>query len=52
MMEYEKTATELIEKLEAKHESEVKELEAKSREELGSKVRFSKQVLELEVKEK
>ena len=47
MMDYEKTAADLIEKLQAKHEAEMIEFAEKNREDLSSKMHYSKYILEL-----
>ena len=52
MMDYEKTAADLIEKLQTKHEAEILEFAEKTREELASKMHYSKHILELSTKEK
>ena len=52
MMDYEKTAADLIEKLQNKHEAELLEFAEKTKEELAGKMHYSKYIIELSTKEK
>ena len=52
MNEYEITAADLVKKVKDRQGMEAAEFEAKTREELASKMHFSKYLLELQLKEK
>ena len=47
MMDYEKTAADLLERLQSKHDAELNEFIMRTREEFGSKMHFSKKIIEL-----
>lgn len=52
MNEYEATAADLLRKVRERQVGEIQEYEGRTKEELGSKMHFSKYLLELQVKEK